>query len=185
MIGKTPDHVEREIARRLEPGERLLWSGSPPQGFMLTPMDILLIPFSLMWGGFAIVWEAGVLSSGAPWFFALWGIPFVILGLYIIAGRFFVDRLRRAHTAYALTDQRILILSGRHTTRAKSLALRTLAELTLDERGDGSGTITFGSGRWPAIVPPSWPATPTIPSFERIPHAGDVYARIRQAQSAR
>ncbi len=54
------------ISGRLLGGERVAWSGRPVQGILFTARDIFLIPFSLIWCGFAVFWEASVLAmSGA------------------------------------------------------------------------------------------------------------------------
>lgn len=104
-----------------------------------------MVPFSLLWGGFAFFWEYSVLQAQeAPFFFALWGIPFVLVGIYIIIGRFFVDSYQRARTFYGVTDQRVLILGGLMTREVKSLPLKSLSEMSLQERADRSGSILFG-----------------------------------------
>ena len=80
------------FADRLLPGERLLWSGNPGQGVRFTAADLWMIPFGLLWTSFAVFWEGRVLSTPAsPWIMKLWGIPFVLIGLYALVGRFFVD----------------------------------------------------------------------------------------------
>lgn len=166
---------------RLSGSERLLWSGAPRPGVAFRAADAFLIPFSLMWGGFAFFWEAMVLKSDGPVFMKLWGIPFVLIGLYLIVGRFFHDAWKRARTTYAVTSDRVIILSGRGE---KSLPLRTLAEFSIRARGDGSGTITFGSspfGAW-SSTGLSWPGMPQVPSFENIPEVQTVHEFIRRAQ---
>jgi hypothetical protein len=170
----------------LDRGERQLWAGAPRRGLVLRGSDAFMIPFSLLWAGFAFFWELSVLQEGAPLFFALWGIPFVLVGLYITVGRFLVDARRRARTTYAVTSERIIISSGAFSPSVKSLNLRTLSDVTLHERPDGSGTITFGSVS-PLVAMyagTAWPGIPQVPSFEMIPDARQVYGIIREAQRA-
>lgn len=145
-----------------------------------------MIPFSLLWGGFAIFWEATVITSGAPLFFMLWGTPFVLVGLYMIFGRFFVDAKQRERTFYGVTDQRIIIVSGLTSRKVKSLNLRMLSDVSLSEKSDRSGTITFGPGNpmswWQGGMP--WPGTPQAASTcEMVPESKTVYEKIREAQS--
>src|SRR5690242_910458 len=97
-------------------GERVLWTGQPDAGRIFSSYDVFAIPFSLLWGGFAFFWEASVLGmgvfgssgGGGPVlsFFALWGIPFVLIGLYMIVGRFFYKAWARKRTWYAVTSTR-------------------------------------------------------------------------------
>jgi hypothetical protein len=124
---ETPETI---IRRELGPGERLLWCGRPRQGIAFRRADFVMVPFSLMWGGFAFFWEYSVLSMGkAPIFFALWGTPFVLIGIYIIAGRFFVDAKQRERTVYGVTSERIVIVSGLLSRKIKSLNIRSLFEV--------------------------------------------------------
>ncbi|MFL5620883.1 MAG: PH domain-containing protein [Gemmatimonadaceae bacterium] len=128
-----------------------------------------------------------VLRDGAPLFFALWGVPFILIGFYITIGRFWIDARRRARTTYAVTSDRVIINSGLFTPTSKSLNLRTLSDVTLQERPDGTGTITFGPvAPFAAMYAGmSWPGMPQLSAFEMIPDARRVYAVIREAQNGK
>jgi Bacterial PH domain len=187
-----------ELARELDPGEKLLWSGRPAQGILFRSSDIFLIPFSLLWGGFAIFWElaalvatsrAGARAAGpVAYVFPLFGLPFVVVGLYLMVGRFLVDRAQRRNTVYGITDRRAIIRSGRFSRTTKSVNLRTLSDITLTERPDPRGTITLGStfGVYSWFQGTSWPgmATRLAPCFDTIENAKEVYDILRRAQSA-
>ena len=184
-MDQTPEDV---IRRELGPGEELLWAGRPRRGFVLRASDVFVIPFSLMWGGFAIFWEATVILSDAPWFFTLWGVPFVLVGLYVMVGRFWTDARQREKTLFAVTSERVVIISGMFSRQVKSLSIDTLSDVTLTESADGSGVITFGP------LPPwhGWYGgaygqgfgQQSVPSFELAQEARRVYETVRAAQRA-
>lgn len=173
------------LRMRLSPGERLLWMGQPQRGLRLSSSDLFVVPFSLLWCGFALFWEKNVLDSNAPLVFRLWGIPFVLVGLHFVVGRFFWDAWRRSRTRYAVTDQRVIILSGGWRPQLKTVPLRSLPELSLTEEDHGRGTIAFGSATLPfgRFGWSGWPgmSEPMVPSFERIENVHAVHELIRNA----
>jgi hypothetical protein len=153
---------------------------------VFTGADLLIVPFSLIWCGFAFFWEAEVIKMKAPLLMRLWGIPFVLVGLFFVFGRFLYDARRRERTFYGLTDRRAIIISGLSQRTTQSLSLRTLGDVSLSERSDMSGTITLGPhGLYPAWVRGmAWPgmAYKGPPSFELISNARSVFVQIREAQ---
>jgi hypothetical protein len=187
--------VESILSPQLDSGERLLWSGQPRGGIRLRGQDALLIPFSLLWGGFAIFWEFMALKATAKapgpmaGVFPLFGLPFVVIGLYLIFGRFFVDAKIRARTYYGVTNERIIIISGLFSQQTKSLQLRNLSEVSHTQRSDGSGTITFGSAPFMGGFFPrgSWPGAGRYapPTFDLIDHSKEVYDIIRSVQKTK
>ncbi len=178
---QVPHELEREVSGT----ERLLWWGRPLAGVRVRGSDAVGIPFGMMWGGFALYWEATVIRRGAPLIFQLWGLPFVAVGLYLIAGRFFLDAWRRSRTAYAVTSERVIILSGGLRPSVLSLRLANIPAVSLSEDRGGVGTISFGGGAGLALAGmQGWPgaARRLGLQFELVADARSVYETIQGAQ---
>jgi len=174
-----------ELRQHLDSDERLIWTGIPKQGILLRGSDFFLIPFSVMWGGIAIFWEFDALKSNDQ-LFVIWGIPFVLIGLYVIFGRFFYDSVLRKNTVYGITQNRIIIKYGVIKKSIKSLNIKTLSDITINEKPDGSGTIILGSESlmYGMFRGSGWPGTNTklAPALEMIPEARKVYRHIIDLQ---
>lgn len=180
--------VSESIRAELSPGEQVVWTGQPRQGIVVRGADAFAIPFSLLWAGFAVFWLVSAAQSNAPLPFVLCGVPFVLIGFYMVVGRFFVEAKQRQSTFYALTPQRVIIASGLFSRTVKSLNLNTIAELSLSERADGTGTIVFGAQHPMAAMfggISSWPGAEQHlgPRFDLVPEARSVYESIRKAQA--
>jgi len=128
----------------LQPGERVVWEGQPIPGLMFGPGDIVAVPFSLLWGGFALFWNVSVWSDGAPFFFKLFGLPFLLAGIFLVAGRFWVDDYIRRHLYYRVTNQRVQILRTGAFPTIRSLDIHGLPSPELEERGNGRGNVRMG-----------------------------------------
>jgi len=171
------------ISFDLGDGERLLWSGTPRQGIVWRASDLAMVPFSLVWGGFAIFWETMALRS-APFFFALFGLPFVAVGLQMTVGRFFYDAWRRRRTYYGLTNQRAIIATRTPARTLRSFSLTSLNNVVLQESGNGPSSILLG----PSTLPAPWPRQTALfttnidNAFEMITDARHVFDLLREAQ---
>ncbi len=175
-----------EISPYLERNEKLLWTGKPKTGFAFRSTDIFMIPFSLLWLGFAIFWMGAAYILGAPWYFVLFGAPFVVVGLYLLFGRFIIDKYQRAHTLYGLTNERVISITGIQNKTCKSLQLTGITDIRFTEQKNGRGTIYFGLDRSYSTnissKRSSQMAARSISSFEMIEDASTVYHKMLQAK---
>jgi hypothetical protein len=165
------------FAGRLLKGEKILWSGQPAQGLLLTSRDWLLVPFSVLWAGFVIFWETSMLSMNAPIFMELWGVP-LVAGLYLLAGRFLLDAWMRRGMCYAVTDKRVLILRSGPFRKFSAMSLDQLPTPSLSERADGRGTIRFGQAPyWTGQGFSGW--TPSLGATPQFFSIQDARRRVR------
>jgi hypothetical protein len=183
MLTSSP--APPEITDVLDRGERVLWSGQPQQGPKLHGTDAFAIPFALLWTGVPLFGVLGTLKGPKGNTFALVpAIPFVLIGLYLLIGRFFVDAAQRRRTFYAVTNERVLIVSGLSSRNVQSLSLRTLDQVNVSSRASGRGTIMFGRSMYGSFALPGWPGMGRYlpPMFDRIADAAEVAKLIRDAQ---
>jgi len=166
-------------------GENIEWTGRPNPAVIFHQEDWGLIPFSLLWGGFAIFWLLGASGIWDIWtnrpsrsfqyFGLIWGTPFVLAGQYLIWGRFLHERWKKQRTYYALTSRRALIvhLGIRHRS-SSSAYFEHLSVVGKEVRPDGNGRISFGGpvvGQW------RWGRNnpPRPPTFDDVDDADSVY----------
>lgn len=102
----------------------------------------------------------------------------------MFVGRFFIDAWQRGKTHYAVTNQRIIILSGIFSTSIESLDLKTLPPVTLSEKSNGRGSVAFGQPTETAPVGFKNRQLIQPPSFDSIENARNVFQIIRNAQQA-
>jgi hypothetical protein len=121
-------------------GEYILWQGKPAKGNLLTPADIFQIPFSIFWCGFVFFWEFGVLTSGAPVQFALFGLPFICVGIYLVIGRFIWTAWIRKRTRYVITNKKVI---RARCGRVDMMDGRTMPPVQTHIYKNGCGTLRF------------------------------------------
>ncbi len=157
MMGAIDPDAALKIQAELLSGESLLWAGRPNPGVIFHSDDWYTIPFSLLWGGFAIFWEASVLgiwgksprANGAPMFMVLWGIPFIVIGQYLIWGRFLYDAWLKRRTYYAVTNRRAMVFQDKWKQKTITTYLEAIP--TIEREGATTGTLWLGT-KYPVIT---------------------------------
>lgn len=190
---QTSQEASSAVQPELTPGELILWSGQPANRIIFHKQDAMLIPFSFLWGGFAIFWEAQVLGTGhhdaggVSTFMSLWGLLFVVAGQYLIWGRFLYAAWRKKQTYYAVTNRRVIAVQGRGSRRVASAFLENLPGLAKEATSNGAGTLRFsqpvagvygnrGFGPWNLM------AFSGIPNFIDIDDLDSVYRLVADSR---
>jgi len=100
-----------KLDKLLNANEKVLWSGKPVKKAFILPA-LGSIPFGLFFLGFFIFWLWGASSAGAPAFFTLFGLPFILVGFGITFDPSVWQLMRYRNTEYMITDKRIITQTG-------------------------------------------------------------------------
>ena len=143
--------------------------------------------FGIPWTGFAIFWV--VMASGARgvgpigWVFPLFGVPFVLIGLGMLASPFWAQG-RAGQVAYVVTNRRVIFLEPNFPTGQKVVSLLPgeFGPLERVERADGSGDLTFAV---PLVAHAQANATIVARKFIGVPQVREVESLIRRTLLAK
>ena len=155
MVGSKPRHEPLSgLAARELAGETLLWGGQPdPRRSFLRALPIWL--FALPWTALSLFWEyttvVGMIlegfkgtPSGMGWFFALFGLPFLLVGIGMLGYPFWVAR-RARRCLHALTDIRLVTLVAGRVPEIRSHDPALIVSVV--RRGGGCvGDLDIGFG---------------------------------------
>ena len=156
-LSRLAPSLRRRVEAELKPGERVLWAGMPGPLQSLLP-SLLLFVFGVGWSSLAFTWETvaiagalglgsetGGMSRGMAADFAVFGLPFVAVGVGLMGAPFYAA-LRAFLTAHVVTDRRLLTVTGGSRASVESRSPDRLTTLSRRDGPAGRGTLRLGYG---------------------------------------
>ncbi|MFP4476380.1 MAG: hypothetical protein ACLFOY_12540 [Desulfatibacillaceae bacterium] len=144
------DEMIEKVERERREGEQILWFARAIPRFFVPATGFAYL-FGIPWTAFSIFWilgAAGVLDvepeGGLGWA-ALFGVPFIIVGLGILGTPFYAY-WKQMRVFHVITDQRAILFSD--SGEIRSFHPRDLRHVQRRERKDGTGDIVMALGRW-------------------------------------
>jgi len=104
----------------------------------MSVFGLFFLGFSAVWVGMATQMNTGEMIG---YVFPLFGMPFVLVGLWLVVGHWFFDAYRRKKTRYALTSKRANIARTVFGHRMESYEIKANAPLSLVE--GSTDTVNF------------------------------------------
>jgi hypothetical protein len=161
--------------------EKILWIGKPDTKFILEKGDIFLALLGLLCAGCGLFVLNSFITLGYISIFI--GIFFVLVGLYLLFGRYHNNNYEKKRTFYAVTNQRVLIITYIFTKNVIAKFINQIPVLIKNVRKDGIGTIQFEndqyrtSGENVEII--------DVPTFHDIKDVDTVYELINDLRRPR
>ena len=149
-----PNDAQMRAQSELKSGESLVWSGTAdPRRAAISALPAAL--FGIPFAGFALFWMSQAFrathamagnthNSFARGFsiFPIFGLPFLLVGFAVILAPLWAY-LAGAKTVYAVTNRRVMLVSGSKNRAVKSFTPADIASVEHRERPDGSGDIVL------------------------------------------
>lgn len=147
----NPGDPQLRAQSELQSGESIYWTGVANPGraaLMALPAALFGIPFA----GFALFWMTmafrgtSAMSRSSNAFakgfsiFPLFGLPFLLIGLAIVLAPLWAY-LKGRSTVYAVTNQRVMVITGGNSRSVKSYTPADIVSVEHRERPDGSGDV--------------------------------------------
>jgi Bacterial PH domain len=150
----NPGDAQLRAQSELQSGESLYWTGTADPGraaLSALPAAIFGIPFA----GFALFWMSTAFHATSAMHkssnnaftksftvFPLFGLPFLLVGLGIVLAPLWAY-LNGRRTVYAVTNQRVMVVTGGNSRSVKSYTPADILGVEHRERPDGSGDIVI------------------------------------------
>lgn len=128
------------VVRQLRPGERVLWAGRPASGRLVRLTDLPALGFGALWTAIVLTAMSSIGRSDAPVLVRVFFVGFLLIGVSSAFGGIVMRGVRLRRTVYAVTDQRLLTLTG-DTLQANDV--RHITETRVTVRPDRSGDLFF------------------------------------------
>ncbi len=155
-----PLSLRRRVEAELQPGESVLYAGMPGPVAEALPTLIGFV-FGVGWSSIAFTWEYIALAAlfqdapgGKPGMppglgvvFAIFGIPFVAIGVAMLAAPF-VAALRALQTVHLVTDRRLVTIKGRPGASVETRLPEALTFLRRSGSVADRGTLRLGFGTY-------------------------------------
>ncbi|WP_416832255.1 MAG: hypothetical protein ACMUJI_05250 [Erythrobacter sp.] len=145
--GSVRQRLELALTHEMRDGEQVAWQGMKlariePKGFAIWLFAIPWTAFSLFWTAMASLATVATDDSVGilGWAFPLFGTPFILIGLGMLAMPF-VPYFQRGRILFAVTNQRVLQLEMGRDLTVKSIPSSRIGDIVRRESGDGTGSV--------------------------------------------
>lgn len=145
--GSVRQRLELALTHEMRDGEEVAWQGMKlariePKGFAIWLFAIPWTAFSLFWTAMASLATVATDDSVGilGWAFPLFGTPFILIGLGMLAMPF-VPYFQRGRILFAVTNQRVLQLEMGRDLTVKSIPSSRIGDIVRRESGDGTGSV--------------------------------------------
>ena len=148
-----PRRLRDKVDRELESGDQTQWIDMPIPRFF-TPFATASFLFGIPWTASAAFWMYGAAGFGVPDFnqggppvFPLFGLPFILVGLAMLAAPLWAYR-KAFKTVYVVTDRRAITFDGGWSMTIRSYPPAELQNVYRNERANGSGDVIIARRAW-------------------------------------